>query len=258
MSNEEPKLFESYGNMIFNGNDIGVKLYRRGHPTVVVVFMSAGGSGRRGREEFKLSLEKYAVDIVFVNDYNKLWYNTLETFSVFEILYDLTRTYERSVAVGASMGGSGAILATQYLKNLSRVLEFSPQYSIKPPFIEFDEYYRDVGKDRLSGNYQFSNYAENAKVEICQILYGYNHWQDYIHQSMFKSWSFAITNTNSPHHAVAEHLKHHGALERLLDVFMDFSGSWSLSALRQSIIHFVTPVSLSASARACETIETSC
>jgi hypothetical protein len=258
MPDENLDLFANSGNIVFDGADLGAKYYKSSSSeALVMVFISAGNSGRRGRDEFKASLDKYSTSLIFVNDYEKLWYNTTEIHGLFSVLNGLSGNYRNVAALGESMGGCGAILATRFIPSISRVLSFSPQFSIKPPFIEFDEYYRDVGRERLNNTYEFSNYGQHTRLENCQLLYGNNIWQDYIHQAMYQACGFSVFNTMSPHHSISSYLKHHAALEKLLDAFMNFDVPWNAVSIQTSILPFLTSVKLRFESQECRSVKRS-
>jgi hypothetical protein len=220
---------------IYNSDRYLVTHYDIDPKRLVIVFISAGGSVVAGQrfEEFRKSLLQVGASMVFVEDLRRWFFNHPDTDEMFAALNVWHKRYQYVGALGESMGACGAILATNYLKNICRVLGFAPQFSILSPFIEFDVAHRQF-ESRID-KHRYLNFARSPNVDSCQLLYGNCQWEDYLHSMMYKVNGFPVTIVNGANHGVAGHLKHHGRLGSLIERFTDFEKLFDREAIRTSL-----------------------
>ena len=153
-----------------------------------------------------------------------------------------TRLADRIVAtLGESMGGSGALLATNYL-NVSRTLAISPQFAVKPPFALFDETITQRDISHLTEHY-IDDFGKVKNIETCHLLFGNHDWQDTIHQTMFEARGFSIVNVDSGH-GVSYLLKQKNKLSPLLSQFVDLQKSFQRSNIIDLLVGLATEIKL--------------
>ena len=152
----------------FESENYIVSFYEKSPQRIAVVFASAGKWGAGGPiEEFKNTIIKTGISVIFVICKGIEWYNNQETLDVIEILSDFVERYDHCCALGESMGGSGALMFARYCNKVSRILSFAPQFSVRSPFVEMDNRYKNYGtiiKNHLHGDFAFEKLADRAVI----------------------------------------------------------------------------------------------
>lgn len=217
----------------FETDDFAVTHYRREGRKLVIVFISAGQlAPGQSVEEFRKSLQATGASVVFVRDKKVMWFNHHDFFSVMRRLEAIADSYDAVGTLGESMGGSGALLATRYVRGISRVLAFSPQFSISYPFIGFDLRYEAIS--RSIRYHHHTVFSARPEMEQVRILYGNSDWRDYLHACSFQSIGAPPTFVQDADHNVAAHLKglKGNKLIRLVERFCNFELPFGPSALQ--------------------------
>ena len=221
----EPTKLERSGMSFETGNYL-VTHYHSDPRKLIIVFMSAGRQtpGSAPIEEFRNSLRGLGTSTLFVADKHILWFNYSESADVFARISAIADQYEQVGSMGESMGGSGALLATKYVRRISRVLAMSPQYSVASPFIRFDFRYEGIG--RYIPHHYHSGFALASLPAETVLVYGNTEWPDQIHAMAFAAHRLPVTFIEGASHNVAAFLKAapgDNKLIRLVALFADFS-----------------------------------
>jgi FkbH-like protein len=222
---------------IETGN-LAVRYYPRDPARLIIAFASAGARRVNGfSEEWHGSFQPTGASLMFVTDKHNNWYNYLETGEVFRQMAAIAASHPHVGVVGESMGGSGAILFTNYAQNIARVLAFTPQYSIFPPFVKFDSRY-DYIFQRITAP-QFVDYAQSPIKPNILLVYGNTVWRDYIHHGMFETAGFQTLTLDHAKHEMAAYIKSaHGnaTLRRIAGLFADFTQPFSKAVLQAALV----------------------
>lgn len=239
--------------LLYEDDNFQISGYPKECSSALVVFISAGRGGNWENgyvEEFLGTLSGLDTGIFFVNDTKNFWYNHKTTEVMFSNLQKILVRYSKIGVLGQSMGGSGSILSTNYLNKIERVLAFVPQYSIKIPYILFDENIRIHSECRIPDHY-FDHYAACPIVEKCHIIYGNCEWQDYIQRSMFELYNFRIFTVNGAKHNVAQFLKQvpGNLLKQLLTEFSNFETVFDHNVIAEILGSFSVSLKMDPSQR---------
>jgi acyl carrier protein len=232
-------------NEVFETSNYRIVHYPRSESVVVVVMVSAGREHGEPILEFKWTLQKLHCSMLFVIDKHCTWYNYPENGEVFRALAKLTDRYQHVGALGGSMGGSGAFLAAHYLSKVSRVLSFSPQYSLMPPFINFDVQYKNVVQRierHINPHFAFLEARENSVV-----IYGNLEWQDYLHSAMYAAQGFPVLYVDQSLHNVALFLETKCDKNKLVDIlelFVNFDRPFTSDSVARCLGKHLTPIGL--------------
>ena len=112
----------------------------------IVAFTGIGSNlGSLPQEEFVATLAEMpdAGPIFFVVDKARSWYNDVREDPASLINSALAhRNVAASVAIGNSMGGFGAIAYGPRIETCTRIVAFSPQYSVKADIVPFERRWR--------------------------------------------------------------------------------------------------------------------
>ena len=220
---------------IYSSDRYLVTFYDIDPDRLIIVFLSAGGGAIAGErvEEFRKTLLQTGVSMVFVEDKWRWWFNHPDTDEMFAALKPLQDRFAHIGALGESMGACGAILATNYLERIDRVLGLSPQFSILSPFILFDVDNR-VHEERINPH-RFLNFAKTPSIEKCQLVYGNCQWQDHLHRAMFEAHGFSTSVIDGANHGVAAHLKNNARLVDFIARFADFDKPFTPAAIDEAL-----------------------
>lgn len=185
---------------------------------------------------------KYAANsgasTLFLADRSLEWYNNSETETVFATVDRIARDFDEVALIGDSMGGSGAILLSNYVRHAKRVLTFAPQFSVSRPFIDFDTRY--LKRAAAIKHVYFDNYAYRSPDCDYFLLYGNTIWQDHIHRSMFETFGFKTLTVAGAPHPVAMHLaeKSPATLQSLISTLCDFTADYTEKSLSAILTEF--------------------
>lgn len=198
---------------------------------VVVVFASAGARFGGPIEEFKGSLLKYGVSMLFVRDRDASWFHEPETPDMFAKVAEMVKSYKKVAVLGESMGGSGALIFPRFCDKIDRTLAFSPLYSFAYPFNQFAASWNNDVHPRY---WAFD--SENQKVKSHSVLlYGTRQWQDTAHAGLYSLQGYPVLMVNGSGHLVASYLKKgykQNYLSLLLENFLDFSKPFNAEGAR--------------------------
>lgn len=170
---------------------------------LIIVIPSLGYAAKDRYQQFYGLIRASGATGIFVADRKALWFQHDDTEEVFREVSNISQKYKHVCIIGDSMGGSGAILMSNYIPYAKAVIAFAPQFSVAPPFINFDLRYKSI-TEKLP--VYFNNFSTVQNKSNCTLFYGNVVWQDKIHQSMFKACGFSTLTVNKAHHAVAHHL----------------------------------------------------
>lgn len=111
----------------------------------VVAFAGVGYAlGGIQVEEFRRSLDGTHLDIYYVIDKERHWYNRCYDAVLATINRSLAeRHIAESFTLGNSMGGFGAVLFAGALERCRRAIAFSPQSSVCPAVVPFEDRWRE-------------------------------------------------------------------------------------------------------------------
>lgn len=200
---------------------------------LIISFASAGMFGPGGPiEEFRGSLSKFGVSMLFVIDIHGRWYNYPETDEIFALIGSVADRYHQVGAIGESMGACGAIAFADRCSRVSRVLAFAPQFSICHPFIAFDARYH--GFEVILPQRIFWDFSSCLGKENVWILFGNIDWREYLHCSMFMAYGFNIVLVDGAPHDIARYLKIRPECDLLSSIvgrFCDFGSSFDRTSI---------------------------
>ncbi|MXV45184.1 hypothetical protein GS501_09080 [Saccharibacter sp. 17.LH.SD] len=189
---------------------------------IVVIFASAGSRIGGPIEEFKGSLKKYNISMLFIRDSEPSWFCQPETPDMFAKVAELIEPYKKVAVLGESMGGSGALIFPRFSNKVDRTLAFSPLYSFSYPFNQFAS-----GWNNETPPLYWTFDSENEKSRKNSVLlYGTRQWQDAAHAGLYSLQGYPVLMVKGSAHLVASYLKKGHAinyLSLLLEVFLDFS-----------------------------------
>ena len=196
-------------------------------PTRLLISISSFGYAPNERyHQFWKYAEATGASALFLADKSLRWYNCPETEEVFMQIARVARDFEHVSIIGDSMGGSGAILLSNYVSNASRVLTFAPQFSMALPFIEFDERYRKRAAE-IEYLY-FDNYGHKRTDCAYFLLYGDTVWQDQLHRAMFEAFGFKTITVPGAPHPIPRFIqnKSRDVLSALINALCDFTAAF--------------------------------
>ena len=230
-------------DLSFETENFSVTHYHSDPDKLIIVFISAGRQTPGGApiEEFRNSLRGLGTSILFVADQKILWFNHAEADEVFGRIAAIADRYSYVGAMGESMGGSGALLATKYMSKISRVLAMSPQYSIAAPFIRFDLRYEGIG--RHIQHHFHDGFAPSSLPQQTVIVFGNTEWPDHIHAMAFTAHRLDVIFIEGATHNVAAFLKGSPSgnqLIRLLEAFADFTRPFAPVMVRSLLSNHVS------------------
>ena len=235
--------------------NLGVRFYRRDPSRVVVAFASAGARKTDGfAEEFRSSFWPTGVSLIFVTDRRTKWFNFADTENVFRSIASWTSEFAHVGAYGESMGGSAAILFSDHAR-VDRVAALAPQYSILPPFVNFDFRYAHV--HRMLDHISAEDFSVSPVKDRSIVVYGNTSWEDHLHASMFRVAGFPVLNLDGAGHEIGEYLKtafDSNMLRPFVDLFCDFSRPWTPKTLRDAAAVGWTEEALKPSCRFAQTM----
>ncbi|QDH15503.1 discoidin domain-containing protein [Oecophyllibacter saccharovorans] len=207
--------------------------------SVVVVFASAGARLAGGLEEFKGSLRRFGISMLFVRDKDASYYQEPEVEEMFRKVAEMVQPYKNVAVMGESMGGSGALIFPRYCDKVDRTLAFSPLYSFGFPYNRFNGGWAN---ERIPRLWAFD--SDDMKARASSVLiYGVRPWQDMPHAGMFALQGYQVLMVKECGHQVAGHLKKGtdtNYLIPLLERFLDFSAEFNEEGVRPLLAPVLT------------------
>ena len=164
-------------------------------------------------DEFK-SLAKDRTTF-FIADKTMSWGNNIEWEKVAEVLAPYLYQKASVTTVGLSMGGSNAILATQFFR-VDKVIAFNPQYTIYPEFYPETEY--KEWADRIT-NWRFKTIHSGFNNDTVYFLFWSSiHKPDTLFRGLFPRYSDMFDFEDRYGHNIAGDLKKDERLQELFDL----------------------------------------
>lgn len=159
--------------------------------------------------------------MISVIDTRRRWYNDGLATTVTDAVNDLLQRSEsrRTVALGNSMGGFGAIVFARRLLRCDLSIAFSPQSSVHPDIVPFEARWMQwrAGIETWDLPDAVAELDPSIRYEI---FYGTEHPADLLHAARFQDPPRAnvrITMIPGCAHTVPAHLKAQGQLRSTLD-----------------------------------------
>jgi pimeloyl-ACP methyl ester carboxylesterase len=173
-------------------------------------------------EEFRKSLDGASFDIYYVIDKERRWYNGCYDAVVATINRSLAaRRVEATVTLGNSMGGFGAVLFASALNRCRRAIAFSPQSSVSPAVVPFEDRWREW--TRHIAHWLVPDAIPQMKAEIEYLLFfGAADPRDQRHADRFAAGAgqTLLCRIDDSGHGVAAEIKRRGLLIPLLDALL--------------------------------------
>ena len=194
-------------------------------------------------EEFRNSLDGTSFDIYFVIDKERRWYNGCYDAAVSTINRSLAaRHIEETFTLGNSMGGFGAVLFVGALDHCRRAVAFSPQSSVSPAVVPFEDRWREW--TRHITDWHVPDAIPHMKRDIEYVLFfGAADPRDQRHAERFaaacETLRYCVDDSG---HGVAAAIKRHGLLIPLLHALLNSApiDRQALSALLGPIRHSIS------------------
>ena len=175
--------------------------------------------------EFK-SLAKTHTTI-FVADKTMSWGNNVDWEEIAGVINPLIRN-RNAIAVGLSMGGSNAILASSFI-SVKKVLAFNPQFTIYPEFHAQTTYMTEA---KLIKNWRFKTIYDGFNKHTQYIIcWSTKEKSDTYFLGLFPNYITNINFGDRYGHNLAGELKSEGRLQELFDLVLkdDIDGLISFS-----------------------------
>jgi hypothetical protein len=212
--------------------------------TAVVAFAGIGYAlGGMQVEEFRKSLDGSSCDIYYVIDKERRWYND----SYEAVLSTLNRALaarrtETTIALGNSMGGFGAVLFAGALHRCSRAVAFSPQSSVCPGVVPFEDRWRELTEGIT--DWRVPDAAARMSRELSYVLFfGAQEPRDRRHAERFAQapGQTLVCVVRDSAHGVAAYIKSRGLLVPLLHGLLSAApiDRWRLAQLMGPIKHSI-------------------
>lgn len=151
----------------------------------------------------------------FIADKTMSWGNNIEWNKVVEVLAPYLREKASVTTVGLSMGGSNAILATQFFK-VNKVIAFNPQYTIYPEFYPESEY--KEWADKIT-DWKFKTIHSGFNPNTTYFLFWSSvHRPDTLFRGLFPRHSDMFDFEHRYGHNIAGDLKKEQRLQELFDL----------------------------------------
>lgn len=209
----------------FENDDCRISYDRRGADTTAFCFTGTGSSlggidtEDIQREEFRKSLSHARCNCVHIIDKKRSWYaapairDHLRRFLLEE---HAAWNAARTVSIGNSMGGTGALVFCELLK-ADVTLSFVPQSSVSPIRADFenryDKYVRTMPKGGL--------FTDVVGVRTCGsvfVFFGSDDDIDLLHAERMMRAGYRLIIVQNCGHDAAAYLKRNGHLGAILDM----------------------------------------
>jgi hypothetical protein len=173
-------------------------------------------------EEFRRSLDGSHFDIYYVIDKERRWYNRCHD----AVLATINRSLgERRIAgtftLGNSMGGFGAVLFAGALAECRRAVAFSPQSSVWPAVVPFEDRWREWTQH--ISDWLVPDAVPQMRRGLSYVLFfGAADMRDQRHIDRFAAGAgeALLCRIEESAHGVAAEIKRHGLLVPLLDALL--------------------------------------
>ena len=201
-------------------DSVRLSLLGTGTDTLFVAFTGVGqGLGGIQTEEFIGTASRGNKSALFVIDKKRSWYNEPDVMSEALFHYKRIRTElnaRRTVALGNSMGGFGAILFSG-LANIDAAIAFSPQFSVHPDIVPQENRWKEYRKQ--IGRFLYKDLSSSFRHETRYYIFNGDAPEEEMHFSHFPQRP-NVTNIVFPgcYHEVARMLKTDARLSELISL----------------------------------------
>ena len=169
-------------------------------------------------EEFHRSLDGTHLDIYYVIDKERHWYNRCYDAVLATINRSLAeRHIAESFTLGNSMGGFGAVLFASALERCRRAIAFSPQSSVCPAVVPFEDRWREWTQH--ISRWQVPDAVPQMRRGVSYLLFfGATDMRDLRHIDRLAAGAgeTLCCRIEDRAHGVAAEIKRHGLLVPLL------------------------------------------
>lgn len=190
--------------------------------TAVVTFSSVGHSSQKTQNpEFVKTLQNVAANphTFHVMDTRRSWYNDTAS-SIVDALQPKLLPFSKTVTLGSSMGGFGALYFASQLPHCRRAIAFAPQFSLSPKFMPMLDT-RWVGFARRISNHVLDHALVEANQSVDYVIfYGADNVEDTLHAQRFMKFinlPLTIFFVEACGHDVAHFIRDKGALPKLVE-----------------------------------------
>jgi len=194
------------------------------------MIISFGGIAQGFVEEFRKSTgERH--HRAFVVDKKRRWWNGAEIDDVLARLNDVIASYDitRCGLIGNSMGGSAALLFSDKLHHVVRVLAFVPKYSVRLSVLPWE---RRWLRARFPIRHRWRDFAGTTFPQE-SMLAVFGAQDDHWHRRKFRESGFQLLEVEGASHNVARHMKGQGAFNAAIAIFADFDNrDWVAEMIR--------------------------
>ncbi len=211
--------------VFFEDDDCRISFDHRGADTTAFCFTGTGSSlggidaEDIQKEEFRKSLSQARSNCVYIIDKKRTWYaaqairDHLQRFLLQEhAAWNVART----VSIGNSMGGTGALVFCELLK-ADVTLSFAPQSSVSPIRAGFENRYDKYVRAMPKGGH----FTDVVGVRTCGsvlVFFGSDDDIDLFHAERMLGAGYRMVVTQNCGHDVAAYLKRQGHLGPILDM----------------------------------------
>lgn len=186
-----------------------------------VVSFTGIGHGLQGiqTEEFRRSLDEGSLaSATYVIDKRRTWFNATRE-AVLATVGPIAAAYPRTVTLGNSMGGFGALHFAAALPGTARAVAFAPQFAVAPGFMPREEDRWRAYRDAI-GDHIIPHALDGASPEVDYIaFFGGAEPRDVQHARLMARHGTARTHVfivEESSHSVAAELKRAGCLGAIL------------------------------------------
>jgi hypothetical protein len=173
-------------------------------------------------EEFRRSLDGSHFDIYYVIDKERRWYNRCYDAVLATINRSLgERRIAETFTLGNSMGGFGAVLFAGALAECRRAIAFSPQSSVCPVVVPFEDRWREW--TQYISDWRVPDAVPQMRRGLSYVLFfGAADPRDRRHIDRFAAGAGETLpcRIDESAHGVAAEIKRHGLLVPLLDALL--------------------------------------
>lgn len=174
-------------------------------------------------EEFRRSLDGSHFDIYYVIDKERRWYNRCYDAVLATINRSLTeRRIAESFTLGNSMGGFGAVLFASALERCRRAIAFSPQSSVCPAVVPFEDRWREWTQQ--ISDWRVPDAVPHMRLGLSYVLFfGAADRRDRHHIDRFAAGAAEtlLCRIEESAHGAAAEIKRHGLLIPVLDALLN-------------------------------------
>ncbi|QNT77974.1 discoidin domain-containing protein [Entomobacter blattae] len=191
--------------IIIQNENYEISYLDRSSPNVTVAFASEGSNAfSLPLKEFVEEFSDFNSSFIFVRSLHLDWYNNRNVYKTFRALAKFCKGFEKVYALGESIGGSGALLFSEFYPDLHRILALCPQYSALQPFCKWYGALSVVDGEAIK-EYVFSDYSRPQALGKSVLLLPAWGYEDALHGRFFKSDGFDVVFLKTTEHPMANY-----------------------------------------------------